>query len=245
MDTTKRRTAVLAPLIIAAISVALSACTDRPKDGAPAGDVHAQQTINSQLASYRAAATQTAQTYQAMDNQTLLSKLVEQSTAQHEPFNSLAYRELRGRKDVDPNALATTIHDMHNGSALLPLLLLRQLNRASYLALPAAERAAVLTDALRNSKFFNTWGIPQVYLEDASKAMLETGASAYPTLREMLRDTRPALVWGSKQAMVSRHYQYRVCDYALFFLEKMQGGESLAMPVSPAERDAMIARLLK
>ena len=230
---------------IAAISVVLSACAGHPTNGPPGADMHGGQSINAQLASYRTAAAHTAETYRAMDNPTLLSKLVEQSTEQREPFNSLAYRELRGRKDVDPKALATLVHDAHNRNALLPLLLLREQNREAYLALPVEERAAVLTDALKNSRFFNTWGIPQVYLEDGSKAMLETGAAAFPALKEMLRDTRPALVWGSQQAMVSQHFQYRVCDYALFFLEKMQGNENFVMPVSPADRDALISRLLK
>ena len=214
-------------------------------NGPPGADTHEGRKINDQLATYRATAAKTAQTYKAMDNHTLLSKLMEQSTEQREPFNSLAYRELRSRKDVDPRALANLVHDSHNRNALLPLLLLREQNKEAYLALPADERAAVLTDALKNSKLFNTWGIPQVYLEDGSKAMLETGASAYPALKEMLRDTRPSVVLGSQQAMVSLQYQYRVCDYALFLLEKMQGKENFVMPVSPADRDALISGLQK
>jgi hypothetical protein len=190
-------------------------------------------------------AAQTAQTYKNMDIPTLLGKLAEQSAAKKEPFNSLAYRELQGRSDVPADSLVALIHQTNNGNALLPLLLLRKLHEQQYLAIPAEERAAVLTDALQNSKMFNTWGLPHLYLEDASKAMLETGKSAYPALRRMLSDTRPAPVFGSKQFLEYKRYNYRVCDYALFFLEETQGKKEFRMPVSAADRDSLIKEMSK
>jgi hypothetical protein len=205
----------------------------------------AQDAARTQLESLQKTAAQTAQTYKEMDNDALVKKLVEQSTARREPFNSLAYRELSGRKDVNADALASIVRDTNNGNALLPLLLLRKLNDKAYLDLPAEQRANVLTDALRTSKFFNTWGLPNGYLEDASKAMLETGSSAIPALKQLLTDTRPAPFFGGQVAMEARRYQYRVCDFALFFLEKLQGNANFAMPVSPAERDALIRDMLK
>jgi hypothetical protein len=205
----------------------------------------AQERARTQLESFQKIAAQTAQTYHAMDNAALLQKLMEQSTAQKEPFNSLAYRELQTRKDVNPDSLVSLVRETHNGSALLPLLLLRKLNNKVYLDLPAELRATVLTDALQNSKVFNTWGLPHAYLEDASKAMLESGPSAYPALKRMLSDTRPAPVFGGQERMIYLRYQYRLCDYALFFLEKMQGNANFVMPVSPADRDALIKEMLK
>jgi hypothetical protein len=205
----------------------------------------AQDAARTQLESLQKTVAQTAQTYKDMDNDALLKKLVEQSTARREPFNSLAYRELSGRKDVNTGALAAIVRDTNNGNALLPLLLLRKLNDKAYLDLPAELRANVLTDALRTSKFFNTWGLPHGYLEDASKAMLETGSSTVPALKQMLTDTRPAPFFGGQVAMEAQRYQYRVCDFALFFLEKLQGNANFVMPVTAAERDALIRDMLK
>lgn len=205
----------------------------------------AQETARAQWEAQQKIAAQTAQTYHAMDKAELLQKLVEQSTAQKQPFNSLAYRELVTRKDVSPDSLLSLVRQMNNGNALLPLLLLRKLNREAYSGLPAELRATVLTDALQNSKVFNTWGLPHAYLEDASKAMLECGPSAYPALKRMLSDTRSAPVFGGQEFMEYQRYKYRLCDYALFFLEKMRGNANFVMPVSAADRDALIKGMLK
>jgi hypothetical protein len=186
---------------------------------------------------------QTAQAYRQMDNATLLNKLAEQSTAKREPFNSLAFRELKGRHDVDPAALVSLVRGIDNGNALLPLLLLRRLDERAYLALPPERRATVLTDALQTSVTFNTWGLPGIYLEDASKALIEAGRSAVPALTPMLADTRPAPVFGSKEAMLYRRYQFRLADYALFFVEEIRGNTNFVMPVSVAERDLLIREL--
>ena len=56
----------------------------------------------------------------------------------------------------------------------------------------AETRAKVLTDALQQSKNFNTWGVAGVDPEDASNAMIEAGRSAVPALKHMLGETRPA-----------------------------------------------------
>jgi hypothetical protein len=233
------KTAVSALMLLC---VCLAGCGGREKES-PLSE--SQTAAKTKLESLQQIVAQTAQTYKAMDNATLLKNLVEQSTAQKEPFNSLAYRELQGRTDVSADSLASLIRDMHNGNALLPLLLLRKLNNKAYLDLPADLRAAVLTDALQNSKMFNTWGLPHGYLEDASRAMLESGKSAYPALRRMLSETRPAPVFGGQEFMEYKRYKYRLCDYALFFLEKMQGNVDFKMPMAVADRDSLIREMLK
>lgn len=220
----------------------LAGCGDRDKDAAKS---QSQETAKAKLESLQKIAAQTAQTYKEMDNPALLKKLVEQSTAKREPFNSLAYRELKGRNDVNADSLVSLVGEMNNGNALLPLLLLRKLNEKAYLDMPAELRATVLTDALQNSKMFNTWGLPHIYLEDASRAMLKSGKSAYPALRRMLSETRPAPVFGGQEFMEYERYKYRLCDYALFFLEKMQGNADFRMPVSVADRDSLIREMLK
>lgn len=175
-----------------------------------------------------------------MDNATLLTHLTEQSRALRESFNSLSYRELKTRTNVDRNALTALVRANQNVGGLLPLLLLRRLDNRAYMAVPAETRGAVLTDALKASKNFNTWGLPGVYLEDASNAMFEAGNSTVPALKRMLEETRPAPLFGSKEYMLAQRYKYRLCDYALFFLKRIQGDAKFKLPATSAERDALI-----
>jgi hypothetical protein len=188
-------------------------------------------------------AAQTKQTYHAMDNSALLIKLMEQSKAQREPFNSPAYRELAVRTGVDSKSLVALVKDNGDASGLLPLLLLRQLDNKSYLEVPVALRAKILTDALQRSKYFNVWGLPNFYLEAASHAMIEVGESATPALKHMLSDTRPAPVFGGQEYIVYKQYGYRLCDYALFFLETIGGNANFRMPVPAADRDSLIKQI--
>lgn len=208
-------------------------------------DTPTQSQQRTQIEEQQKIAAQTAQAYKAMDNPTLLKKLAEQSARKKEPFNSLAYRELIGRKDVDGGSLVALIHEEKGGDALLPLLLLRRLDEKTYSQIPVELRANVLTDALQQSKTFNSWGLPNFYLEDASRALLECGKSAYPALKRMLSDTRPAPVFGSKEHMEYERYKYRLCDYALFFLKKMQGDTKFEVPLSVSDRDSLIKGMLK
>jgi len=228
-------------LALCMVGCSKSSTGSAPQDAPLTDD---QNSAKTQLETQMKTAAQTAQTYHAMDNPTLLNKLVEQSAAHKEPFNSLAYRELTQRSSVDSGALAAQVKANPNASGLLPLLLLRKNNNAAYLEIPVNVRAQVLTDALQTSKNFNTWGLPHLYLEDASNAMIETGKSTVPALRRMLSDTRPAPVFGSQEYMEYKRYNYRLCDYALFFLEKIQGNTEFRMPVSVGERDALIKGLL-
>lgn len=224
--------------------IALAGCTaSKSNNNAP---LTADQTsAKTKLEAQMQEAAQTTQTYHAMDSPTLLGKLLEQSKAQNEPFNSLAFRELKGRTDVDTKALTTMVNQNANAEGLLPLLLLRRLDNKSYLAVPAETRAKILTAALSGSKYFNTWGLPNLYIEEASHAMIESGKAAVPALKRMLSDTRPAPTFGSQEYMVYKQYNYRLCDYALYFLEQINGNTGFRMPVSPAERDALIKGMSK
>jgi hypothetical protein len=224
--------------------IALAGCNaSKDKTNAPltADQTSAKTKLESQIQE----AAQTTQTYHAMDSPALLGKLLEQSKAQNEPFNSLGFRELKGRTDVDSKALTTLVTQNANADGLLPLLLLRRLDNKSYLAVPAETRAKILTDALSGSKYFNTWGLPNFYIEEASHAMIESGRAAVPALKRMLSDTRPAPTFGSQEYMIYKQYNYRVCDYALYFLEQIDGNSGFRMPVSPADRDTLIKGMSK
>lgn len=220
------------------LCVCLAGCASEQQNGPPL--TTDQNAAKTKLEAQMKTAAQTAQTYHAMDNPTLLNHLLEQSKAQKEPFNSLAYRELKTRTDVDSNAMAALVNSNQNAGGLLPLLLLRKLDNKTYLGLPAETRAKVLTDALQTSKNFNTWGVPGAYLEEASDAMIETGRSTVPALKAMLGETRPAPIFGSKEHMVALQYNYRLCDYALFFLRRIGGDAQFTLPKTPEERDAVI-----
>jgi len=224
-------------------SLALCGCTSTSREQGNVPLTGEQNTARTRLESQMEQAARTKQAYHAMNNAVLLQKLMEQSKAQREPFNSPAYRELKDRRDVDSKALVALVKENSDASGLLPLLLLRHLDRKSYLNVPVELRAKILTDALQHSKYFNVWGLPNFYLEDASDAMIEAGKSATPVLKRMLADTRPAPVFGSQEYMVYKQYKYRVCDYALFFLEQVAGKQDFRMPVSPAERDAVIKQI--
>jgi hypothetical protein len=135
------------------------------------------------------------------------------------------------------------VKENDNAAGLLPLLLLRKLDNKSYLQVPAENRAKILTDALQASKYFNTWGLPNFNLEDASRALIEAGRSAVPALKRMLSDTRPAPVFGSQEYMVYKQYNYRLCDYALFFLERIEGNAEFQLPMSVTDRDSEIKKM--
>jgi hypothetical protein len=223
------------------LCIAIAGCSSKD-DSQGKGNVltQDQKTAKDRLESQMKEAAQTAQTYHAMDNPTLLNKLMEQSKAQREPFNSPAYRELKGRTDVDSKALTALVKDNNNAGGLLPLLLLRKLDNKSYLQVPAELRAKILTEALQSSKYFNVWGLPSFYMQDASRALIEVGKEATPALKRMLSDTRPAPVFGGQEYMIYKKYQFRVRDYAFFFLQQIAGNQKVQLPVSPAERDALI-----
>lgn len=222
------------------LCIAITGCSPKEKTVALTDE---QNSTKARLESQMKQAAQTKQTYHAMDNSALLAKLMEQSGAQREPFNSPAFRELKGRTDVDTKSLAALVKENSNARGLLPLLLLRRLDNKSYLELPVELRAGILTNSLHDSKYFNVWGLPNFYIEDASHAMIETGKSAAPALKRILSDTRPAPVFGSQEFMVYKQYNYRLCDYALFFLKKIGDNADFRMPVSVAERDSMIKQM--
>lgn len=227
------------------LCIAVSACSNGGGSGGNNGGslTSDQSRAKAQLDAQMRVAAQTAQTYHAMGTPALLTKLVEQSKAQIEPFNSPAYRELETRTDVNSASLVSLVEGNPSTSGLLPLLLLQKLDRQSYMQVPVGIRAAILTDTLQNSKYFNVWGIPNYYLEPASVALIGTGRAASAALKRMLSNTRTAPVFGSKEYVIYRALQYRLCDYALFFLEQIAGNTNFKLPASVGDRDSLIKRM--
>jgi hypothetical protein len=75
--------------------------------------------------------------------------------------------------------------------------------------------------------------------------IIREGKNISKGLIELLKDTKPAPVWGSEDYTEYLLYKYRVCDYALFYLMKIDGDEKFIMPQSPEERDRIIKERFK
>jgi hypothetical protein len=174
----------------------------------------------------------------AMDVRQLAAVLETESENGREWFNSMAYVELTSRgKEASP-ALVSVLKK-EDRSSFSGMMALRKIDPESYHALSSSFRTHVFIDAFKSSKYFNAWGIPTLYWTDASKALIEEGAPAEVALKELLRDTRPAPVWGSEGVMVSQQYHFRVCDYAWALLAEMKKSP-LQIPENPEERDKLI-----
>ena len=70
--------------------------------------------------------------------------------------------------------------------------------------------------------------------------MIAEGEAAEPALRRLLKDTRPAPVWGDEEATVAEQYRYRVQDYAWALIRSIKGEPVTEIPQSPDERDRLI-----
>jgi|GEM_PF-1827279 len=160
------------------------------------------------------------------------------STKGKEQFNSAAYRESVSRGKQAASELKGRL-SRNDRSSLLGLLALRQMGADQYRSLQPAFRVSVLIDALKNSKYFNVWGVPGMYWEDAAKALIDEGQAATPGLLTLLRDVRPAPVFGSEGAQINLQYHYRVCDYAWALLNEGRH-QKVEMPVDPRDRDRLI-----
>ncbi|HEV7643639.1 MAG TPA: hypothetical protein VGO50_06790 [Pyrinomonadaceae bacterium] len=179
--------------------------------------------------------------YQGMPVGELAKRLETDSNKDIEPFNSLAYREIVKRGAGAGKELAAFIK-ASNRSSFLALMAVRKANRDEYAKITEKVRIPILIDALANSKYFNTWGLPHLYWEDAAKAIVESGKPALPGLAKLLADKHDAPVWGSEEVAEYKKYNYRVCDYALaLILEIMQRKQEI--PVKPEGRDRLIASL--
>ena len=179
-----------------------------------------------------------AQELKAMDVRRLAQELSADSRKGVEPFNSMAYRELVSRGEPVAAELKATLSTA-DASSLLSLLALRSTSPAQYKAVEEGFRIKVLTEALKNAKLFNTWGIPHVFWEDAAKALIAEGKATEGPLLALLDDKREARLWGSEGAVEQQRYRYRVCDYAWALLSEVRG-ERISIPEDPAARDRLI-----
>jgi hypothetical protein len=183
----------------------------------------------------------TAQAMRALPQDSLLYRLHDDSRKGREPFNSTAYRELIKRKDVDLNKLRASINTSDR-SSILNLLALRALGKEQYRQVSDTQKIAILTDALAKSRSFNLWGLPNQKMEAAAHALIEIGEPAAVALQPFLNDCRAAQVWGDEEYQVFKHFQFRLCDYAMVMIKRIREKE-FTVPENPAERDKLIESL--
>jgi hypothetical protein len=181
-----------------------------------------------------------------MDIRQLAARVEVDSLKGREPFNSMAYAELVSRGSqiaVELRALLTKA----DHTSLLGLLALRRMDDATYQAVPSAFRIAVFADSLRVAKTFNAWGLPGALRSNASDAFIAEGRSgdreAVQALTPLMRDKRPAPSWGSEDAMLTKTYRFRVCDYAWAIVMAMRQ-EKITIARDPEQRDILIAKAL-
>lgn len=170
----------------------------------------------------------------AMNSSQLIDELAADSKKGREPFNSAAYRETVSRGHGIAGELKARL-TTNDESSLLSLLALRTIDPELYRSLDPAFRVSVLTEALKTSRFFNTWGVPYLYWEDGAKAILDEGPTAAGPLELMLRDKRAAPLWGPRGFAIDKRYRYRVCDYVWALLHP-----NTQVPDDPAERDRLM-----
>lgn len=168
----------------------------------------------------------------------LAGELEKESQKGVESFNSLAFAEAVGRGSGAASALRATL-TKSDRSSLLGLLALRRSSASAYAMIPAPFRIAVLTDALKQSKYFNAWGSPTGRWEDASTAIIAEGRAALPALATLLSQTRPAPVWGSEGMIEYEKYHFRVCDYAWALINEIRE-RKVGIPTDAGARDKLI-----
>lgn len=84
------------------------------------------------------------------------------------------------------------------------------------------QLVSVYADALSNADIANPWGLPGELGDQAGKHFVQLGELAVPALIAMLDNKRPVLYSGSKEATVGNSYNYRVKDFAAFYISQIR-----------------------
>ena len=156
-----------------------------------------------------------------------------------ETFNSLAYKEAVSRGQQTAPQIAKLI-SLPSQTSLLGLLAVRKVDSVAYTGISPVLRNQVLIDALENTKLYNKFGLPHIKWEEAALAIIAEGMNIKDSLKLLLRNTKPAPVWGSEDFAEYHRYQYRVCDYAWALLLSIEK-KSFTISPNPQERDKLIA----
>jgi hypothetical protein len=169
----------------------------------------------------------------------LTDQLAVESNRGLETFNSLAYKEAVSRGRETAPQIAKLISSASQTS-LLAILAVRKMDSVAYTGISPVLRNRILIDALENTKLYNKFGLPHIKWEEAAQAIIAEGVNIKDSLKILLRNTKPAPVWGSEDFAEYQKYQYRVCDYAWALLLSIEK-KSFTISPNPRERDKLIA----
>jgi hypothetical protein len=244
LDIRHKRIAMLT-IVAALFGLALSACAEsQSKDVRPVGPRSSPPSNVRSMLEREEAAKGAQERLQKELAEASVRDLVErmdaESKQEREPFNSLGYREIRRRGREVGAELAREIQRQDRPS-FIGILALRAVNRSGYGSLDRDMVVDVLVDRLRTNRYFNAWGLPHLYWEEAGDAVVEREQAAVEPLRDLLDDDRRAPVYGSEEKFESDRYKYRVKDYAFALLRRIEGDEE-KLPTSPRERDRLMKR---
>lgn len=147
-------------------------------------------------------------------------------------------------RNLGPRATDLLLHEIsaRGDTAFLALEALREADQAGYNSIAARERANIYVDALKQSSFFNAWGLPGYQLTPTAHALMTLGQDAVAVLEPLLVDRRPALMSGSRDATTSTAYGNRLCDYAWVLISEIRR-RPYVYSQDPAERDQAIQAL--
>ena len=102
--------------------------------------------------------------------------------------------------------------------------------------------APIYADALRHAQMANPWGMPGELDGPAGRHLVAIGRAAAVALLPLLDDARAVIYGGSEEATVGNSYQYRVKDFAAFFIHCITGAPYSVLKAQP-ERDREIEKL--
>ena len=146
-----------------------------------------------------------------------------------EYFNSPSYDALVGQGEANAQRLRDSITEP-NRTHLLSLLALREISSDLYEKMPRDLKARILTDALNQAVYFNSWGVPQLYAQTSDslrpapvQAIIDLGREALPYLEPLRAQQRSAPRWGSEEQLQDDTLHYRVADYAIALISAIQG----------------------
>ena len=138
------------------------------------------------------------------------------------------------------------LHPNHTSYHLL--FAVRRHSRDLYSQISTQAKAKTLCSALERAPFLNDWGYLAPdggsYDGEAAEALLEIPRPAVQHLEGVLRDRRPAHVFGSEEATMSHVYHYRRADFAYRYICLILGRKPTFDP-DPTERDNAIRKLIE
>ncbi len=236
-QTSAKQISLFAGLIILVVTSLVAGCgKERPKE--PPAEV---KSMDPKIEQFEVRRQEIQRELKGMKLADIYDRLRSESTKGVEQYNSLTYEEIISRgSNIAPELKSLILKS--DTASLLPLIALREIDIKTYNTLEKGLRIRTLVNSLGTSNSFNVWGIPHLYWESAAKAIIDEGNDAVGPLKELLRDKRPAPVWGSEEAMEYEKYKYRVCDYAMALINDISQTKA-AIPENSEERDKMIAAM--